>query len=194
MFGLTETSGIEIAESEPELSDIDAVRSAIGQGTNNLTTVGLARYVTTVANSGTCYQLSLLDKLTDNNGNVLKDYTPKIRNRIELPAFEWDAIHLGMRRVIERKAYYSDMPVDVAGKTGTAQENKNRPNHALFIGYAPYEDPQIAIATRVAFGYTSDYAAEISRDVFRYYFAPEEEENILTGNAIRPEAVGTGGD
>lgn len=194
MFGLSETSGIEIEESEPELSDIDAVRSAIGQGTNNLTTVGLARYVTTVANSGTCYQLSLLDRLVDNNGNVLEDYTPKIRNQIELPLHEWNAVHRGMRRVIERKAYYADMPVNVAGKTGTAQENRNRANHALFVGYAPYEKPEIAIATRVAFGYTSDYAAEISRDVIRYYFAPDEEEHILTGTAIKPDAVATGGD
>lgn len=194
MFGLSETSGVEIAESEPELSDFDAVRSAIGQGTNNLTTVGLARYVTTVANSGTCYKLSLLDKLTDNNGNILEDYTPEIRNQIELPAYEWNAVHRGMRRVIENKSYYDDMPVNVAGKTGTAQENKNRPNHALFVGYAPYEAPQIAVATRIAFGYTSDYAAEISRDVFRYYFDPDEEDTILTGNAIRPEAAGTGGD
>ena len=194
MFGLSETSGVEIAESEPELSDIDAVRSAIGQGTNNLTTVGLARYVTTVANSGTCYQLSLLDKLKDNNGNILEDYTPKIRNKIELPVHEWNAVHRGMRRVVERKAYYNDMPVNVAGKTGTAQENRNRANHALFVGYAPYEKPEIAIATRVAFGYTSDYAAEISRDVIRYYFDPDEEDNILTGTAIRPDAVATGGD
>lgn len=194
MFGLSETSGVEIAESEPELSNIDAVRSAIGQGTNNLTTVGLARYVTTVANSGTCYQLSLLDKLKDNNGNVLEDYTPKIRNKIELPVYEWNAVHRGMRRVVERKAYYNDMPVNVAGKTGTAQENRNRANHALFVGYAPYEKPEIAIATRVAFGYTSDYAAEISRDVIRYYFDPDEEENILTGTAIRPDAIAAGGD
>ncbi len=194
LFGLNETSGVEISESEPELSDFDAVRSAIGQGTHNLTTVGLARYVTTVANSGACYKLSLLDKLTDNSGNVIEDFTPEKIRQISLPSDEWDAVHLGMRRVVERMKYYEDMPVNVAGKTGTAQENKNRANHALFVGYAPYEKPEIAVATRVAFGYNSAYAAEISRDVFRYYFDPEEEEKILTGSAIRPEAVGTGGD
>ena len=92
------------------------------------------------------------------------------------------------------KKYYEDMPVNVAGKTGTAQESRNRANHALFVGYAPYENPEIAVATRVAFGYSSDYAAEISRDVFRYYFAPDEEDQILTGSANRPDAVDTGGD
>ncbi|MBE5847214.1 MAG: penicillin-binding protein [Lachnospiraceae bacterium] len=194
LFGLSETSGIEIVESEPEISDFDAVRSAIGQGTHNYTTVGLARYVTCVANSGTCFKLSLLDKLTDHNGNLLVQYTPKIRNHIDLPEREWYAIHSGMRRVVESKAYYENMPVAVAGKTGTAQENKNRPNHALFVGYAPYSDPQVSIATRVAFGYASDYAAEISRDVLRYYFDPDEEESILSGGAIRPDATTTTGD
>lgn len=194
LFGLSDTSGIEIAESEPEISDFDAVRSAIGQGTHNYTTVGLARYVTTVANSGTCYNLSLIDKLTDHNGNLLKDYSPAVRNHIDLPDREWYAIHNGMRRVIESKSYYDDMPVLVAGKTGTAQENKNRANHALFVGYAPYSEPEVAIATRVAFGYSSDYAAEISRDVLRYYFDPDEEETILAGGAIRPDAVAGAGD
>ena len=194
LYGLSETSGIEIPESEPKLSDTDAVRSAIGQGTNNFTTVGLARYVTTVANSGTCYNLSLLDKLTDSNGNLLEDYTPTVRNRVDIAQSSWNAIHQGMRGVVENKKYYQDLGVNAAGKTGTAQENRRRPNHALFVGYAPYESPEIAIATRVAFGYTSDYAAEISRDVFQYYFHPEDEEEILTGTASTPEATGGGGD
>ena len=67
-FGLSDKSGVEISESAPKVSDFDAIRSAIGQGTNNYSTVGLARYVTTVANSGSCYNLSLLSKATDADG------------------------------------------------------------------------------------------------------------------------------
>ena len=70
MYGLSETSGVEIEEYEPEISDLDSVRSAIGQGTNNFTTVSLARYVTTVANGGTCYNLTLIDKIMDHNGET----------------------------------------------------------------------------------------------------------------------------
>ena len=77
MYGLSDKSGIEIAEAEPEVSDMDSVRSAIGQGTNNYTTVGLARYVNTIANSGTCYNLSLIDKVTDSGGDVIEDFTPE---------------------------------------------------------------------------------------------------------------------
>lgn len=191
MFGLSEKSGIEIVESEPQVSDKYSVPSAIGQGTHNYTTVGLARYVTTVANSGTCFNLSLLEKKTDSAGNLLENYTPEIRNTIDLPVSVWNAMHLGMRRVVENKSYYDNLNVHVAGKTGTAQENKRRPNHALFVGYAPYENPEIAIATRIAYGYTSDYAAELSRDVFSYYYG-ENIDEVLTGTADRPEAVAGG--
>lgn len=194
LYGLSEPSGIEIQESLPELSDMDAIRSAIGQGTYNFTTVGLARYVTAVANSGTVFKLSLLDKLTDTNGNTLIDYTPEIRNKVELSASEWNAIHSGMRLVVQGKKYFNDLNVTAAGKTGTAQESRLRANHALFVGYAPYSDPQISIATRVAFGYSSDYAAQISRDVLKYYFDRDSAEEILTGFAIRPDAIEAAGD
>ena len=178
MYGLTEPSGIEIEESEPQVSDEDAVRSAIGQGTNNFTAVGLARYVTTVANSGTCYNLTLLDKLMDHSGNVLEDYKAEVRNTIDMDSSYWDAIHSGMRKVVEGKKYYNDLSIHVAGKTGTAQESSSRPNHALFVCYAPYENPEISIVVRVANGYTSDYSAQIAKDVIKYYYNLAEEEEI----------------
>lgn len=194
MFGLTEKSGIEITESEPKFSDEHAVPSAIGQGTHNYTTVGLARYVTAIANSGTCYNLSLLDKLTDSKGNLIKDYSPEVRNQIELDDSLWNAIHTGMRQVVEAKAYYDDLAVNVAGKTGTAQQDKTRANHALFISYAPYENPEISVTVRIANGYDSGYAAQTARDVYKYYYGLAEEEDLLTGTAEVPELTGGAGD
>ncbi len=193
-FGLSDKSGIEISESAPKVSDFDAIRSAIGQGNNNYSTVGLARYVTTVANSGKCYNLSLIDKTADSEGNLLEDYTPEIRNTVELEQSTWNAIHSGMRRVVQGKTYYDGLAVNVAGKTGTAQENKKRPNHALFVCYAPYEAPEIAIATRIAYGYSSDNAAQMTRDVIMYHFGLEEEEVLITGTAEDENAVNTTGD
>jgi len=194
MFGLSDKSGVEIEESVPEVSDEYPVLSAIGQGTNNYTTVGLARYITTVANNGTCYNLSLLDKVTDSNGNLIVDYSPTVRNMVDLPTNYWNAIHSGMKRVVEKKAYYRDLGVVVAGKTGTAEESRSRANHALFVSYAPYENPEITVSTRIAFGYTSEYAANLSRDIYKYYFGLEEEDAILTGTAAIPDAEITAGD
>lgn len=183
MYGLSETSGVEIEEYTPEVSDTDAVRSAIGHGTNNYTTVGLARYVTTIANSGTCYNLTLVDKISDHG--VYTDNQAEVRNQIDMDGAYWNAIHSGMRKVVEAKSYYSNLDVNVAGKTGTAQENKNRPNHALFISYAPYEDPEITVTVRIANGYTSDYAAQTARDVYAYYYG---ETQVVTGTASELEA------
>ena len=150
--------------------------------------------MTTVANGGTCYNLSLLDKLTDSQGNLIEDYTPEIRNKVELDDSLWNAIHTGMRKVVETKAYYDDLAVNVAGKTGTAQQDKTRANHALFISYAPYENPEISVTIRIANGYESGYAAQTARDVYKYYYGLAEEEDILTGTAEVPELTGGGGD
>ena len=183
LYGLTDKSGVEIGEYAPDVSTKDPVRSAIGQGSNSYTTVGLARYVTTIANSGTCYNLTLLDKTTDSQGNLLKEYHAGVRNQIDLPQEYWDAFHLGMRQVVENKKYFSDLAVNAAGKTGTAEQTASRPNHALFICYAPYENPEIAIATRIPFGYSSDYAAQFTRDIIKYYYGLAEEDDLITGTA-----------
>lgn len=183
LYGLTETSGVEIEEYTPDVSDTDSVRSAIGHGTNNYTTVGLARYVTTIANSGTCYNLTLVDKIEGHSGDMITEHQADVRNQIDMDQAYWNAIHTGMRRVVEGKAYFSDLDVNVAGKTGTAQENRNRPNHALFISYAPYEAPEISVTVRVANGYTSDYAAQIAKDVYEYYYGLKDESEIITGTA-----------
>lgn len=183
LYGLSETSGVEIEEYAPQISDTDAVRSAIGQGSNNYTTVGLARYVTTVANSGTCYNLTLVDRVTDRSGILLWENQAKVRNTVDLTDSEWNAIHTGMRQVVESKSYYSGLKVNVAGKTGTAEESKSRGNHALFLCYAPYENPEIAITTRIAYGYSSDYAARTTKDVISYYFDLVDEEDLITESA-----------
>ncbi|MDE6639869.1 MAG: penicillin-binding protein, partial [Acetatifactor sp.] len=184
MYGLTEKSGIEIAEAAPKVSTEDAVRSAIGQGSHSYTTVGIARYVTTVANSGICYNLTLLDKVTDLEGNLIREHEPDVRNVIEMPEEYWNAIHAGMRQVVQNKTYFSDLAVEVAGKTGTAEQVSSRPNHALFVCYAPYEQPEIAIATRIPFGYSSDYAAHTTKDIIKYYYGLAEEEELITGEAV----------
>jgi len=189
MYGLSEKSGVEIAEYSPEISDELPIQSAIGQGTNNYTTVQLARYVTTVANSGTCYNLTLLDKVTSPEGNVIVTYEPEVRNIIEMPEQYWDAIHTGMRGVVQDMSYYTNLGINVAGKTGTAQENTSRANHALFVGYAPYEEPEIAIATRIAFGYSSSFAAQTSKEIIKYYYNLADEEEIVTGEATDIEGA-----
>ncbi len=188
MYGLLEKSGVEIEESQPSVSDELPIPSAIGQGTNSFTAVGLTRYVATVANGGNCYNLTLLDHVQDKEGKVLMRHEPTLPGTVEMPDEYWDAIWLGLRRVVEGKSYFNELAVHVAGKTGTAQQIASRPNHALFVGYAPYEQPEIAVTVRIPFGYSSDYAAQTTKDVISYYYGLRPTEEIIDGMADTPEA------
>lgn len=189
MYGLTEKSGIEIEERAPQVSNQDAVRSAIGQGNASYTTIGLARYVTTLANSGTCYNLTLIDKVQSSDGTLLQKGAATVRNVIHMDSSYWDAIHSGMRGVVQNMSFFAGFPYEVAGKTGTAQEAADKPNHALFISYAPYNNPKIAVATRVANGYTSSYAAQITEAVLEYYFGVTSLEDILNSSMDTGERI-----
>lgn len=189
LFGLGDKSGVEITESQPQIADEYPVTAAIGQSNHNFACVQLARYVTAVANSGNCYNLSLLDKLTDADGNMIQDYTPSVYSQIDISDNTWSAIHTGMRAVAQRTDSLKDIPVAIAGKTGTAQENKLRPNHALFVGYAPYENPEIAFAIKITNGYTSANAAEVGGDIVKYYYKLPGYEQLLNGMASSPSSA-----
>ncbi len=183
MFGFDHTSGMELPESDPKISDSDGIRSAIGQGTHLYTVSQIARYVSTIANRGTVYDLTLLDKLTDSEGNTIEDYSASVYNNIDIADNSWNTIQEGMHQVAENTAAFKDLNLTIAGKTGTAQQSKSHPNHALFIGYAPYESPQIAIAIRIANGYTSANAASMAADIFSYYFDLTDKDELLNGSA-----------
>jgi len=191
MYGLNKKTGIEIEEAAPQMSSEDAVRSAFGQGNANYTTVGLARYVSTIANGGTNYNLTLIDKVKSASGKTVKQNKAKVNGTIDMDASYWAAIKEGMRKVVQNMSFFSDLSVEVAGKTGTAQETTSRPNHALFVGFAPYDKPKIAVATRVANGYTSTYAAEITEEVLSYYFGDKTKEEIMNEeNAVTSQIIG----
>ena len=79
----------------------------------------------------------------------------------------------------------------MAGKTGTAQEQTDRANHALFVGYAPYENPEMSIAVRITNGYSSKNAASVARDIVKYRFDLQNEAEIISGNAVVVEGGNT---
>ena len=184
MFGLNEKSGVEIPESSPEISDQYAVQSAIGQGTNNYTVSQLNRYVAAVANRGTVYDLTLVDKTTDSSGKLIKEYEPEVVNTMdEVSSTTWDLVHEGMIRMVENSSTFTSLDMSIAGKTGTAQQSETSPDHALFVGFAPSDTPEIAIAVRIANGYNSSYPSEIGRDIVKIYFGLEDAEELVKGQA-----------
>lgn len=146
-----------------------------------------------MASSGDIYKLTLLDKETTADKTLIKEFKPEIIRKIsEVSTPSWDAIHNGMRMAAEHYKPFKDFPIAIAGKTGTAQQIPTRANHALFIGYAPFENPEIAIATRIAYGYTSSNAAEVSSNILKYYFKLAEKDTLLNGKAEEIESSANG--
>ena len=131
--------------------------------------------------------MTLLDKVTDSNDNLIEDFSADVRNHVDIATTTWDVVQRGMKKVVEGKSYFENMNLEFAGKTGTAQERTTRANHALFVCYAPYNNPKISVTTRIAFGYASDYAAQVTGDVLRYYFKLEDEDNLLDGTATETD-------
>ena len=192
MFGLGDLSGVELPEITPSISDNDVVRSAIGQGKNSYAPVQLARYVSTVANSGTCYNLTLIDKVTDYEGNVLVDNQAEVLNNLSISSSTWNSVHNGMRRVITLNTPGSELVnkvnVSVAGKSGTAQESEIRPDHALFISYAPYENPEVSVTCVLQNGYSSGNAIELAGFVYAYMYDPDKLNGAeMKGNVINSD-------
>lgn len=187
MYGLDAKTGIEIGETAPHISDNAMAPSAMGQGTNAFTTSQLSRYVATVANGGTCYDLTLLDKVMDSDGRVLEEKKPKVYNTLDLGTELWDSIHIGMNEMVKGNDVLKTTKVDMAGKTGTAQET-GVPSHALYVGYAPYVNPEYAIAVRITNGYKSTNAASAAKDMISYMFNTEDKEKIIPGHAIQVDS------
>jgi penicillin-binding protein 2 len=195
MFGLNRPSGIEIPETTPELTTEDPERSAMGQGTNSYSNVQLSRYVAAIANSGTVYDLSLLDKMTDSEGNLIKDFTPEVTGHVDIADSTWDAVHQGMRAVVTDGSVnkiFKDLEVEIAGKTGTAQESRTRGNHAFFISYGPYTNPEICVTVNIPYGYSSSNAAMVAKNVYRFYYGYTDLDSILGNGALEVSNVRVG--
>lgn len=183
MFGFDTTSGLSDGEYEPIISSIDAVRSTIGQGDNSYTPSQISRYLTTLVNQRNCYDLNLVNKVKNLKGKTVLKNKAKVHNKINISSATWDAIYKGMYGVVNGShssidQFFKDLNIQVAGKTGTAQESKSKPNHALFISFAPYSSPKICTTVVIPHGYASSNAAEVASRVYKYYFARSKRKRI----------------
>lgn len=185
LFGLGEKTGIELSESKgivagPEYRETlnmewypgDTLQAAIGQSDNMFTPAQLASYVSTILNKGNRYALHLVKEVRSyKTGEIVYKNEPKVLSQTEISDSTVAAVKDGMRRVTEdgtAKAVFEDFPVSVGGKTGTAEVSRGS-DTVLFVGFAPYDNPQIAVAVVLEHGATSSYAAKVARAMFEYY-------------------------
>lgn len=215
-FGLNSPTGVEIGESAPSMASPsykeevikwqnpeatssqtawtsgDTIRAAIGQSVNSFSAASMNKYVATLANGGTRYKMHLLDKVKSSDGTVTEEVEETVENVLEIAPENLEAVYEGMLLVTQGskgtlRNVFKDFPIDVAAKSGTAEENKNLSSHVWFVGFAPYDDPQIAVTVMIPFGdVTGSPAAVVARNVIGEYMGLNYQsdsgymENYLT--------------
>jgi penicillin-binding protein 2 len=130
-----------------------------------------------------------VDKITNTKTGKTKKNTANVRNTLEVSSSTLSAIKSGMNKVVNNgsiTSLFQKVPVTVAGKTGTAQVNANEPNHALFVSFAPYKNPEISVTVVIPNGFTSSNAAELAGNIYKYYFDKKSRKSLLSGNATSP--------
>ncbi len=180
-FGLNNRTGIDLPHEEVGLVPGgegewrlgDTYHLAIGQGDILVTPIQMAMAISAIANGGILYQPQIVDKITDLNNEVIEDIPEKIirENFIEKDYLE--IIRQGMRQAVTdgSAASLADLPIKVAGKTGTAQFGNQGKTHAWFVGFAPADDPEIVVIILVEGGGEGHQAAvPVAKEILKWYF------------------------
>lgn len=152
----------------------DDLQAAIGQSYHLFTPLQIASYISTVVNGGTRYQAHLLSKITDyNDGTVISQFEPTAVSTVNITEEEHKAIMSGMRSVTEEGGtaahVFSGYPINVGGKTGTSSVSKGTAN-GVFVGFAPYENPEIVICVLIEHAGSGNGVAPVAKAIMDAYF------------------------
>ena len=205
-FGMGVSTGIELVETKGNMSNRanhsdytgtewrigDTLQAAIGQADSVFTPLQMAEYCATIANGGTRYSASILKAIRNYDySEKLYERQPEVLSTVETADYNWAAVHEGMWQVLndyineKNVLEWYDCALKVAGKTGTAQKGENIQNDGLFMCYAPYDDPEVAIFVAVERGGSGASVQFIARQIMdayitiRGYSDTSEEEMCL---------------
>lgn len=164
-------------------SPAQLIYASIGQGMNTFTPLQLAQYVSTIANGGTRYKMHLVDKVTTPDGELVEEFSPQVLDEIDLSEDTLRVVMDGMSRVNTEDSgtaaqAFSGFPIATGGKTGTAdfredQYDLGRAPYATYLSFAPFDDPEIAVAVVAYDGGHGGYVAKVARAVYEMYFKDE---------------------
>ena len=199
-FGLGSVTGIDLAGEEkgnisnPEYKKkiekenqkwypADTIITAIGQSYSYFTPIQLANYIATIANGGTLYKTHLLKSIRSTaDGDVVVDYEPEVMGQVDISPENLEAVKWGMYGVVDEgsaSGIFENYSIPIGGKTGTAQVGKNVSDNALFVAFAPFDKPEIAVAVVIEHGVKGENAALVARDIFDEYFRRDFEVGVL---------------
>ena len=191
--GLGVLTGVEISETTgilagPETSeaygtewyDSSVSPAAIGQSDNAFSTLQLATYVATLANGGTRYRTHIVSKVVSYDGTEViyenDPDNPEVMDELGVSEENLTAVLEAMKDAAASYSSFSDFDIEIGGKTGTAENSGS--DHANFICFAPYDDPEIAIAVMIEHGAKSYIATDVAEKILRAYFYGDGLEDI----------------
>ncbi|KAF5056278.1 Penicillin binding protein transpeptidase domain protein [anaerobic digester metagenome] len=161
---------------------VNIMNASIGQGDAELTLLQIANAIATLANGGTRYRTSLVDRILDPEGNLVKVVEPEVLEEVKIKDEHLKLIYEGMHKVNTVEGgtayrYMKDFPIETAGKTGTAQYRENnmanyvgRHQYGTYITFAPLEDPEIAIAVIGYDAIHGSFMIPVARAIYEEYF------------------------
>ena len=168
----------------------DAVNFSIGQGDTLVTPLRLAQIYAAIANNGTYYKPQVARAIVDVDGKLIKEFKPEVADTVKAEQSTWDFLHRALRMVVTRgtaAGVFSGFPVEISGKTGTAQVFGKNPNGSAkddtswFASYGPTDDPKYAVVMMVSQG---GFGASTSglgvRNIYETLFG-------VSGNKVNPE-------
>lgn len=194
MFGLGEKTGVEINEAAGVLAGPasaerynkkwqmgDTIQSGIGQSDNLFTPLQLANYCATVANSGTRYDLHFVKAIINTKNGSVDETGATVAEDLPISDSTFKTVQEGMRLVATNGApasVFRKIDVDVACKTGTSQVVKNGQidNNGFLITFAPYDNPEISIASVIELAGSGTSTAEITSSIIDYYYSNNSNE------------------
>lgn len=166
--------------------------AAIGQGDNGFTPIQMAKYISTLANGGDSVDVTLIKSIIRPDGTEVSNeelesyvnerlgYTPEKPENLDLKEENIDAILKGMKGVTESggTAYstFANFDIEVAGKTGSAETGDDSVVHGWFVGFAPFDDPEIAVVVLIENAGSGGFTAETARDIMAEYFGMNANE------------------
>lgn len=177
----------------------NTLSAVIGQAENNFTPIQMARYIAMLTNGGKKLDLTIIKDIINNQGESIKTEEVKdyINKRLGIEKTSEENLNIqkenlktvleGMQSVTEEggTAYsvFKDFPIQVGGKTGSAEAGNDKTN-AWFVGFAPYENPEIAVVVLVENGAHGYYSAEVTKEIMEAYFGLNEE--IVEDKTAKP--------
>lgn len=176
----------------------ETLSAAIGQSYNSYTPIQMAKYISMLANGGKPIDVSIVKSVIDVNGNQIskEEITKFVNAKLGLEKQEkedlnikkenLEAILKGMKGVTSEEggtAYstFADFNIELGGKTGSAQTDVNGKVNGWFVGFAPYDEPEVAVVVLVENAGSGSYTAEVARDILQEYFGmnmEKVEENL----------------